>query len=183
MFEEKLAWHCGPALAGIKPGNLVVFKKSEFTDINYRIDLLNEKFNKKDIYFNIVCQCEKRAMVFVYRKDKLTKHLEKPEIKNFLLAYGYSDFSDVNALLKRLSERLKTAEFPHEIGAFLGYPIEDIKGFISHRDKDCKLVGDWRVYSNPETAELTFKRYKTVRKTILERMSHGKSLAEIFCAA
>ena len=47
--------------------------------------------------------------------------------------------------LARLIERLKDAdEFPHEIGLFLGYPPEDVEGFIQEPNGQ-KYTGIWKV--------------------------------------
>ena len=79
--------------------------------------------------------------------------------------------------------RLEDKEFPHEIGAFLGYPVQDIYGFIYHKDEGCLLVGEWRVYSNKENAKIMFLRFKRCRKALLKRVMDGNSLADIFCVA
>ena len=75
------------------------------------------------------------------------------------------------------------SEFPHEIGAFLGYPAHDIYGFINHKDRGCLLVGEWRVYEDAEGAVHLFDKYKRCRNAVLRRIDQGKTLAQIFCAA
>ena len=35
----------------------------------------------------------------------------------------------------------ESGEFPHEVGLFLGYPPEDVKGFIDHRANNFKCAG------------------------------------------
>ena len=35
----------------------------------------------------------------------------------------------------------ESGEFPHEVGLFLSYPPEDVKGFIDHRANDFKCAG------------------------------------------
>ena len=42
----------------------------------------------------------------------------------------------------------ESGEFPHEVGLFLSYPPEDVKGFIAHRANDFKCAGLWKVYGN-----------------------------------
>lgn len=51
----------------------------------------------------------------------------------------------------RTQKRLNTKNFPHEIGIFLGYPLDDVIGFIEH--KPYYLVGDWKVYQNVNEAK------------------------------
>lgn len=38
--------------------------------------------------------------------------------------------------MNRLAERIQQEpQFPHEIGIFLGYPVEDVLGFIENKEK------------------------------------------------
>ena len=50
-MEAKIAYHCAPALAGIKPANIVNVPKSVSVDIHSEIEKLNGKMNVKDIFF------------------------------------------------------------------------------------------------------------------------------------
>ena len=62
-------------------------------------------------------------------------------------------------------KRIKSGnEFPHEIGLFLGYPPEDVDGFINNGAKGAKYVGTWKVYGDESIAKRTFAQYKNVRK-------------------
>ena len=42
---------------------------------------------------------------------------------------GYPVSDGVEAMLTHLGARLAGAEFPHEVGLFLGYPAADVEGF------------------------------------------------------
>jgi len=43
-------------------------------------------------------------------------------------------YDDLQTVLNALIERVvRTLGFPHEIGVFLGYPLEDVMGFISNK--------------------------------------------------
>ena len=77
----------------------------------------------------------------------------------------------LETLKKRLSE---SGEFPHEIGLFLGYPPEDVEGFIENRGKNCKCVGCWKVYGDPEQAVRQFARFKKCREVYLRLYRDGK---------
>ena len=52
-------------------------------------------------------------------------------MRKLLIDQGYSP-DDMSSCLKMLVARLNEKRFPHEIGAFLGYPIEDVEGFIKN---------------------------------------------------
>ena len=81
------------------------------------------------------------------------------------------------------AQRLMNKEFPHEIGAFLGYPLHDIYGFINHKHQGCLLTGEWKVYENTEQAKKLFCRYNKCRKAVIKRINEGRTLTDLFCIA
>ncbi len=184
MLETLFANHCAPALAGIKPANIAACQKSRFPDLHSDIEKLNNQLNRKDIYIEILCECERRALVIVYRKSVLEKHLHTYNNNAFLSCYGYPETGETADYLNVLKSRLDCDNFPHEIGVFLGYPLHDIYCFINHRDEGCLLNGEWKVYQNAEEAEKLFRRFKSCRKALVRHMTEqGKTLAQIFCAS
>ena len=183
-MEKIIAYHCAPALAGIKPSNLVSIFKNRVSDIHSELDKLNKQLNCKDIYIEAIHECSSRVLSIVYRKKVLERHLKSPDCADFLHAFGYPTQGTTEEYIDHLKERLSNSvEFPHEIGIFLGYPIHDIYGFIHHKDEGCLLCGEWRVYENAEKAQKLFLRYRACRKAVSKRMASGCTLAEIFCAA
>lgn len=184
MLEALLAYHCAPALAGIKPANIAAFQKAQFPDLHSEIEKLNHQLNRKDIYIEILCECERRTLVIVYRKSVLEKHLQIYNNRAFLSCYGYPKTGSITEDLNVLRNRLDCDSFPHEIGVFLGYPLHDIYCFIHHRDEGCLLIGEWKVYHNAEEAQKLFSRFKSCRNALVRHVTEqGKTLAQIFCAA
>ena len=167
MLEALLAYHCAPALAGIKPANIAACQKSKFPDLHAEIDKLNNELNRKDIYIEINCE----------------KHLQSHLNRAFLLQYGYPEDGSLADYLDVLRTRLDCDSFPHEIGVFLGYPFHDIYCFINHRDEGCLMIGEWKVYHNVEEAEKLFCRFNSCRKALVRHITEsGKTLAQVFCA-
>ncbi len=183
MLEKLIANHCAPALAGIKPANIAACLKDCIPDVHERLEKLNGELNCRDIYLEIICECDKRALIVVYRRKILEKQLSLDENREFLLNFGYPESGSVEGYIRFLKTRLCREEFPHEIGVFLGYPLQDITAFINHRDEGCLLIGEWKVYHNPEEARKLFGRFKACRNALLRRVSGGRTLAQIFCAA
>lgn len=183
MIENIIAYHCGPALAGIKPSNIASCNKGSMPDIDKDVKRLNSELNSSDIYIEILCECEKRALIAVYRKNVLKKHLHKREMRKFLCGFGYPEHGSVADYIEVLRKRLREEKFPHEIGVFLGYPLHDIHGFIYHPDEGCLLTGEWKVYKDEEEAKKLFLRYRACRKAIVKRIKNGSTLAQIFCAS
>lgn len=183
MIERLIAYHCGPALAGIKPSNIAACYKAKIPNIHEEINRLNEQLNCKDIYFEILCECEKRVLLMVYRRNALYSYLQRKEIGELLYSFGYEKDIDLKRYTDRLKRRLSQDDFPHEIGAFLGYPAHDIYGFINHKDEGCLLTGEWKVYKDADRAKELFARYNRCRCALVERIAQGKTLAQVFCAA
>lgn len=180
--ESLLAYQCGPALAGIKPANIAACTKARIANAKSEIAQLNSQLNDKGIYIEILCECERRILVMVYRRKKLLEYLSNKEIKSFLMDCGYPEKVSVEEYIKFLKTRLEKDDFPHEIGAFLGYPLHDIHGFINHKDEGCLLTGEWKVYAEADKARALFGRYRACRMAILRRIAQGKTLAQLFAA-
>ena len=83
-----------------------------------------------------------------------------------------------DTLWGRLRER---DGFPHEIGLFLGYPAEDVYGFLKYGGKNCKYTGCWKVYSDVDRALALFDRYRRCRSALCRRVSNGDSIIQMFC--
>lgn len=183
-MEYLIAFHCAPALSGIKPSNIINCNKNEFPDLKKEICRLNKELNKRGIYIEILCECNNKALVMVYRKTCLTKYLEEAEIQSFLLKAGYPKNKNTDEYIAYLKKRLsESSEFPHEIGAFLGYPIQDIYGFINKNKSKCLYTGYWKVYANVEESKEKFRRYDKCRAAVLKRMDKGQNLSSIFGCA
>ncbi|MBE5933536.1 MAG: DUF3793 family protein [Lachnospiraceae bacterium] len=87
-------------------------------------------------------------------------------------------------LLKRLSDRIMmycggNLEFPHEIGAFLEYPVEDVRGFLENNGENFIYSGYWKVYHNASRTIKLFQFYDLVREHALREVMNGKSIKEI----
>ena len=77
-------------------------------------------------------------------------------------------------LLRCLSRRLRQSEgFPHEIGVFLGYPLEDVIGFCRHKGEGCKLCGYWKVYGDVDHAKRCFAAFDCCRDAPYARLLSG----------
>ncbi len=176
------AYYCAPALAGIKSANTVSCDKLKIKNAEEKIIKLNKQLNKKNIFFEILWQCKKSILVMVYRKDVLEKTLCEKRIYTFLRTFGYPEKVTAKGYIDFLKSRMTNQEFPHEIGAFLGYPLHDIQGFLYHKDYGCLLCGEWKVYRDAEEAQKLFKRFAACRHAVVKRVKMGYSLAQIFCA-
>ena len=109
---------------------------------------------------------DKRALIYVYRPEKLKEDFSDETTQIILKCKGY-DCTNPSQCICRLIQKLQSApDFPHEIGLFLGYPAEDVKGFIENKAACSKCSGCWKVYGDEQAARILFKKYKNAQKFI-----------------
>lgn len=176
--EYSLGRNCGVTFAGIKPASMVCIKKHGLRDL----ERIARCFKNRGFSFCALKDNGERLLVFVYNDKSLYNVLFDKENKGFLESVGYR-YSSVSEALSLLRERMKNEDFPHESGIFLGYPLPDVKGFISSPETGVKLSGYWKVYSDEKSAAEKFKRYKKCTECICEKMLKGVGLPAIFGVA
>ncbi len=180
MISEKvLIEQCALTLSGIKVANLFTVRFNNKEELHKDIEFWNNKFNDKGIEVTLLKISYNSALIYVYRKEMLIKDLNDDSAKEILKMYGYKDLS-VKSALSKLSRRLYSSnEFPHEIGLFLGYPIEDVKGFICNKGKDCNLCGYWKVYSNTQQALDKFAKYDKCKAVYKRLWADGRDIMQL----
>jgi hypothetical protein len=102
-------------------------------------------------------------LVFVFDREGLEKTLAAKTAGAVLSGLGYPAGSPVSAALAHLKKQFACGRFPHEVGLFLGYPAEDVLGFVEHKGRNYKLCGYWKVYGNVRQAKRCFRRYDICR--------------------
>lgn len=174
--ETQLALHCAPLIAGIKASNLLIVYKEIADDI---IDILRNT----DISYCILSNNEGKCTILLYQKELLKACLMNDEAQNLLKKYGYdtSDFYGMlEIFLKHYKVYAKTGEgYPHEIGIFLGYPAEDVEGFIENDGKNFLCTGYWKVYEDMPAKIKLFEKYERARETSIQLISYGADILDI----
>ena len=183
-LDLALITYCSPTLAGLKPASLLCLPRRDgvqgYSDI---IEKYNQKYNAKGLYFRILYTCPKRTLLYVYRPARVWSYVRQRDNTLFLHQCGYRRCQDVSALLDQLAARFSAGGcFPHESGIFLGYPLEDVCGFIANKGSHAKLCGDWKVYGDARAAAHTFQRFKSCRKDYLNRFAIGSTLESLIVA-
>lgn len=179
--DYQLAFHCAPAIAGVKPANLISLRKSSWMVMKRHLRNCARPLGDRDVYFYRLAECQKRILLLVYNRELLHKQLARPENRKLLQAYGYAPESmSVGAMLARLAGRVREeGDYPHEIGIFLGYPSADVRGFIDNGGKGFRLCGYWKVYGTPGEAEAIFSVYDHVREFFCRRVLGGEKIHTI----
>lgn len=182
MSEGLLVRQCAPTLAGIKTGNIFCTAYEEKQALYAQIRSINQRLGKKGLCL-VPLRCrEGKALLYLYRPEKLRHDLKNEQALDMLTREGYRA-ENPGQCVARLTRRLRDrAEFPHEIGLFLSYPPEDVRGFIEHNAKDFKLSGLWKVYGDEAYARAAFAKYKTCTNLYARRWQQGSTLDELAVA-
>ncbi len=142
-----------------------------------------------------------RICIFAYRPKLLKSVLTRFCVAEVLHQHGYEALSmeqDIDELIVRLANyhadrgassvpvsqmnRLaphEPAPFPHEIGLFLGYPVEDVVSFITSAGAESVSVGQWKVYHNNDRAQRQFEVMRRWEDYLLNRFNTGSSFKEL----
>ena len=181
MKEDLLVFHASPVLCGIKAANLFQIRSTDLTYVRCVIKSWEEAIKpckSCDLKFKLSAKKEKGFLVLAYRKNKLETILEDEETKAFIKNFGY-DTENLAKCLNRLSIRLKVEDFPHEIGLFLGYPLDDVKAFIKNKGKNFVLNGTWKVYYDEESKRQIFQTYKESKERCRMLIKNGGQIYEL----
>lgn len=175
---------CMPTLLKHKPSSLITFQKKYIEKEEVFFHTLLEEAARFSCRYEILYENEKALYVLLYQPELLQEVLNKYgnnpllrshgyEMREKLLTFNLKVFQTRFQKYKREAER----DFPHEVGIFLGYPIEDVEEYVKNNGENYLLCGYWKVYHNVEEALLTFAYFKRIREEAIQLFFSGKELS------
>lgn len=184
-IEEGLIRHCSPTLAALKTAALFTVARTFGNEFSETLGRWNVRLLKKGVVMIKLCERNGRALIYVFRVNRLAGELARPRIRSFLAENGYDIGSrGVSGALSSLRSRLaEEGGFPHEIGVFLGYPIDDVIGFIRNNGRNCKISGCWKVYCDERAAQKTFARFRKCEDVYMRLWRCGRSVLQLTVTA
>lgn len=184
-FEKLLVEQCAPALAGVKPANLFRFAGGDGPSIRRLAETWDRRLSAKGIRVTVLKECPKTGacMIYVYREVWLARLLREADNRAFLERMGYRT-EDGLGMLDLLSQRFCLEQaYPHEVGVFLGYPLEDVIGFIENQGWNYTCCGLWKSYGDPADAQARFARYRACTEAYKRSYRLGTSVLQLAVAA
>ena len=176
QVETQLALQCAPLLIGVKISNLLIIR-------NESLKKVEEILQGTGISRYILMESEEKATLLLCKENETKEFLSGKRARTLLNKLGYKRFS-FEELLFQVKERYEKhmnegSGFPHEMGLLLGYPVEDVNGFIKNRGKNFLYSGYWKVYEDlPEKLHL-FHTFEQAKQTVLQLIFGGLSIKEI----
>lgn len=175
ILERYIVDYSAAVLADRKVGNLFLFPSTE----NFHEEFTH--CEKKLCPFGVAMtqfKVKSGRLIYVYRPDRLAEVLSKPDCRRCLRARGYQ-LSSLEAVIDGFRDRITQADFPHEIGFLLGYPIPDVLTFLSDLGKNPVLTGYWQVYHDADEAKQTFLELNQCYTQYKQRYDQGVPLEEL----
>ncbi len=175
--HTQLALQCAPVFAGIKVSNLLCIAKEQEEELNQIL--------KDTALFQYKLFCNgTKCTYLIYEKDALMAYICSEPVLEFLKDEGYTDVR-LEAILEMFQERYikymqHRRDFPHELGLLLGYPVEDVRGFIENEGQNFLYSGYWKVYDCKEERIALFEQFDIVTRQVVEMMQRGMDMCEIY---
>ena len=182
MSEEALIKYCSPTLAGIKTGSLFSCSYHSDTELSSFLRTWNTTLREKGVRIIPLKAKEGKALIYVYRPSQLKTRLQEEASRDLLKERGYCAHNCAACVTHLISRLSQSKDFPHEIGLFLGYPCEDVRGFIDNKAACAKCVGCWKVYGDEKKAQKQFERFKKCTRIYQQQWADGKPLTRLTVA-
>lgn len=182
MSEDHLVRYCAPTLAGIKTGSLFGCPCTSADTLRKTVRDLNKRLVPKGLRVLPLRFSNQKALMYVYRPSGLRQDLSHETASRLLKEKGYCTGSCENCIAQLARKLHECEEFPHEIGLFLGYPPEDVAGFMENNACGCKCVGCWKVYGDVDAAKKKFEQYHKCSRIYQKCWENGSSLERLAVA-
>lgn len=182
MTTFELVSYGAPTLAGIKTASMFTTPCTNVSALMEELKAFNRQFAAKGLRIIPLRMQEGRMLVYLFRPEMLKQDIAQQEAISILKEKGYTVCCTEQCLGELVRHLRSDEEFPHEIGLFLGYPPEDVYGFIHHREEACKCVGEWRVYGDEAAARDQFEAYTRCKDVYCRNLSIGYTIEDLAVA-
>ena len=175
-LNTQIAVQCAPLLSGVKISNILIVEKKHRKEI-FKI------FSGTRVSVYLLCASKDKVIFLLYHRPQMEKLLLQKEARKLLLELKYTSFR-LGYVLREHAERyeryMKDKEaFPHEMGLLLGYPIEDIRGFMDNDGQNFLYTGYWKVYENLSEKLIVFETYHKAKEQIMRMVCNGIGISAI----
>lgn len=175
-IETQIALQCAPLISGLKVSNLLIISAED--EALVRIIL-----RRSGISFFRLLRTGEKVTFLLFRKNPLEAYLKQQEVEAMLAEAGYAELSLGNILStfqKRYAHYMSAGgRFPHEMGLLLGYPAEDVRGFVENEGKNFLYSGYWKVYADVEEKRRLFQKFENAKETVIQLLSYGVGIQDI----
>ena len=175
-LEYTFIYQCAPVIAGLKISNLLIVNRNQIKNAL----MLIKEFG---LSAYLLYSTPDKVSILVFNMKKTEEYLMSEENISFINSLGYKEVS-MNTVLREISVKYsgymrQTSSFPDELGIVLGYPTEDVVGYIENKGKDFLLNGYWKVYSDPDKKESLFRSFDEATEDMIRKLISEKDIRYI----
>lgn len=182
MCEDMIIKHGSPTLVGMKTGSLFMCTFTSDHEMRNCIRSWNRVIVNKGLRALPLRHKNNKVLVYVYRTSHLLRDFQNKDTKKLLLEKGYCCDHPQICVIQLIQKIKQNTDFPHEIGLFLGYPPEDVNGFIKNKASGFKCVGCWKVYGDEKVAKNLFIKYKKCTEAYCNQYAKGVPIERLTIA-
>jgi hypothetical protein len=170
-IKSVLINHCAPVLMGLKPS--AIFTLCCAGCVGYLQKSSSQNICVEPLY---PTSCG-RILTMLYNPLLLDNLVLSADALFMLSSLGYPSKINSDLAVKHLKTRFEIcADFPHEIGFFLGYPEEDVLGFIQNKGQNYKRCGLWKVYGDVEKYQKYCMQYRFSQDCLKKYLECGGNI-------
>ena len=174
--ERQLAFQCAPVITGVKMSNLLMIQNSNISKVHALLE-------DSEIHSFHLYTADRKSCFLLYRRDRFHDYLQQAGVRKLLTELGYRNLEE-KYLLGEFRRRYESCrrghmDFPHEMGVFLGYPLEDVLGFIEHKGKNYLYSGYWKVYDDIAARQKLFEEFERAKETLIRLLFSGVSMEDV----
>ena len=162
-IEKFLLFNSSLVIANIKPSVTVNIKKNQGENYKNWLEYGEDFLVKVNLNYIILRENDNAIILLIYKDELLKNHIFKEKNRKFLNQIGYADINNIKYYIELLKIRYQIYKCPHELGVFLGIPVEDVIDFMDCNEKKCLGCGYWKIYNNYDEAIEIFKKYDEVK--------------------
>ena len=182
MSEELMVRQCAPTLAGIKTGSLFPCPCTSREELLCQVRSLNRRLSPKGLCLLPLRFTPGSVLLYLYRPATLRRDLSDGLARDILAQAGYEGDSCGRCVATLIRCLRQGSDFPHEIGLFLSYPPEDVRGFVENHACNYKCAGLWKVYGDERQAQRLFDRFKRCTDTYYRLWQAGATIEQLAVA-
>lgn len=176
-FDEWLFLNGSTVLLGEKAGELLSVDPGEFLLARHEMEACLERLGALwDFRFKILRESNGLTKFIIFNEARVQSTLDEVPFCVMGAQLRYAFPLSVDSFLEEVVHRWAgSGALPHEIGVALGYPLDDVFGYMGLLPLQCKGVCGWQVYGCMETSKGLSCAYNEARCRALILLSKRAS--------
>lgn len=146
---------------GAKPGELLRVPLCERAK-GTACAALRTVFARLGLPYRILSEDSGSVLALFFHPLRLSEALRSEEVRALLSGLGYPMGAGTEAALAELAARWRRWGAAHEVGVFLGYPAQDVAGFMASAPSVSAPGDRWRVFGDAARSRRLMRRYRRI---------------------